>query len=200
MSSKIPESVEKDAGATGTRKVDSSDRNVVVLDCSSGCRESSCNDYNRNTNSTSNGSSTGSSDISNESGNGDGDSGVVDVDGVSGASCRVGRRVGSSRIIIKGPVEGSTDSRVATRVHPGWRTDAGGVSPSASSQRGCFAAENTPDLKPVAAGVTRRNCQPMGANLTKQSRVSLFKDELIGCNLPNKSPVFIVCDKQNSQE
>ncbi|KAG5329063.1 NCKP5 protein, partial [Acromyrmex charruanus] len=85
-------------------------------------------------------------------------------------------RGGSHRLIIKGPVEGptssngSSSSRVAARVHPNWGTGARGVSSSAPLRPGgCPAADDVPGRN-VAVGATTQNRQPMGTNLTKQSR------------------------------
>jgi len=147
-------------------------------------RESSCDDNTRNTDSSRSGGSTNSAVGADGSGgvvfvidagassggagncNGGGSGGVVGV----GAS----RRGGSSRLGIKGLVEGPASSsiRVATRVHPTWGTGARGVGPSAPSGRGgCPVDDDVPGRK-VVVSATTRNHRPMGANLTKQSRVS----------------------------
>lgn len=149
---------------------------VVVVD---GSRENSCDDNNRNTNYSSSSSST-----SGDSGVSIGGS-VIDVGAVGGSSDsgsgvaggRLSCRGGSLRLVIKGPVEGpvssGSDSRVAARVqNPSWKTGARGVDPSAASgRRGCPAVDGVPGRN-VAVGATTRNRSPMGANLTKQSRVS----------------------------
>lgn len=104
---------------------------------------------------------------------------VVGDSGGVGDSVSVGGRLlyrgGLPRLIIKGLVEGpasNSSSRVAARVHPSWGTGARGVGPSApSGPGGCSAADGVRGRN-VAVGATTRNRQPMGANLTKQSRVS----------------------------
>lgn len=83
--------------------------------------------------------------------------------GVSGGglSCR-----GGTLRLLRGLVEGPI-GRVAARVHR-WGT-AGGVNPSAPSGRECPGGEGTPRRNVLDATKNRRL---MGANLTKQSRVS----------------------------
>jgi len=169
----VSESTKEDAGVAETWK-----GGVVIVGGSRAGRESSCVGNSRNTNSDCGGSSSSSS-ISNTSNGGGAGGGVGDlVVGVGGGvgeglSCRGG----SSRLVIKGPVEGpASNSRVAARVHPSWGTGARGVvGPSAPSGRGgeCPAADGVPGCN-VAVGATTRNHRPMGTNLTKQSRVSLF--------------------------
>lgn len=158
----------KDAGVTETRESGV----VVVVDGSRAGRKSSCDGNSRNTNS----SCSSSSSTSNDSGVVGGSSVVVGANSgsVGGVlSCRGG----SQRLTIKGPVEGpassnSSSSRVAARVHPNWGTGARGVGPSAPSRPGgCPAADDVPGRN-VAVGATTQNRQPMGTNLTKQSRVS----------------------------
>lgn len=161
----------EDAGVTESREGSA----VVVVDGSRAGRESSCEGNSRNTNSSCRSSSSTSSD----SGVAGGGSVVVgDSGGGSGGSVGEGLscRGGSPRLIIKGPVEGpASSSRVAARVHPSWGTGARGVGPSApSGSGGCPAADGVPGRN-VAEGATTRNHQPMGANLTKQSRVSSSK-------------------------
>lgn len=94
--------------------------------------------------------------------------------GVSGVRARLSYRSGTLRL-LKGLVEGPI-GRVAARVHR-WGT-AGGVNPSAPSGRGeCPGGEGTPRRNVLDA---TKNCRLMGANLTKQSRVSSFGD----CDAP----------------
>lgn len=81
--------------------------------------------------------------------------------GVAGLSCR-----GGTLRLLRGLVEGPI-GRVAARVHR-WGT-AGGVNPSAPSERECPGGEGTPRRSVLDATKNRRL---MGANLTKQSRVS----------------------------
>lgn len=156
----MPESTREDARAAQGRVGDGA---VVVVG-----RESSCGDNSRN-GSYSSDSTSSDSGVSGS---------VIDIDGGSGGGVAGGGlscRGGSLRLVIKGPVEGSassSDSRVAARVHPSWGTGARGVGPSAASGRGgCPAAGGVPGRN-VAVGATTRNRLPMGANLTKQSRVS----------------------------
>lgn len=162
----------KDAGVTETREGSA----VVVVDGSRASRESSCDSNSRNTNSSCRSSSSSTSSDSGVAGGGSvivGDSGGCSGGSVGeGLSCRGG----SSRLIIKGPVEGPTSSsRVAARVHPSWGTGARGVGPSAPlGPGGCPAADSVPGRN-VAVDATTRNHRPMGANLTKQSRVSSSK-------------------------
>lgn len=88
---------------------------------------------------------------------------------VSGLSCR-----GGTLRLLKGLVEGPI-GRVAARVHR-WGT-AGGVNPSAPSARGeCPDGEGTPPRNVLDATKNRRL---MGANLTKQSRVSFLGGETL---------------------
>lgn len=170
----MSESAKEDAGVAETRE--GGGVTFVVVDGSRAGRESSsCGGNNRNTNGNCSSGSTSSdsgvcvsgSDIDIGAGGGSG-SGVAG----GGLSCRGG----SLRIAIKGPVEGpvsSSDSRVAARVHPNWGTGARGVGPSAASRRGgCPAVDPVVPGRNVAVGATTRNRLPMGANLTKQSRVS----------------------------
>lgn len=148
---------------------------AVVVDGSRAGRESSCDGNSRNTNSSCSSSSTSSDSGVTGGSVVVGDSGSV---GGSGSVCGgLFYRGGLPRLIIKGPVEGpasssNSSSRVAARVHPSWGTGARGVGPSApSGPGGCSAADGVRGRN-VAVGATTRNCQPMGANLTKQSRVS----------------------------
>lgn len=83
------------------------------------------------------------------------------VSGGGGLSCR-----GGTLRLLRGLVEGPI-GRVAARVHR-WGT-AGGVNPSAPSGRECPGGEGTPSRSVLDATKNRRL---MGANLTKQSRVS----------------------------
>lgn len=177
LSSEVPESTKEDAGVAETRKGAA----VIV----GGGRESSCVANSRNTNgcdcgggsisSTSDGGGVGGGGGGGDSGGaGGGDIGDLVVGVGGGVGGGLSSRGGSSRLVIEGPVEGpASGSRVAARVHPSWGTDARGVvGPSASSERGgCPAADGVPGRN-VAVGTTTRNHQPMGANLTKQSRVS----------------------------
>lgn len=154
---------------------------VVIVDGSRAGRDSSCDGNSHNTN-----GSYSSGSTSSDSGVGVGGS-VIDIGAVGGSSGGSGSGVageglscrgGSLRLIIKGPVEGpvsSSNSRVAARVHQSWGTGARGIgSPSAASGRGgCSATDGVPGRN-VAVGATTRNRLPMGANLTKQSRVSFF--------------------------
>lgn len=167
----MSESTKEDAGVAEAREGGGT---VVVVDGSRAGRESSCGGNSRNTNgnyssgSTSSDSGVGiSGSVIDIGAGGGGGSGVTG----GGLSCRGG----SLRLAIKGPVEGpvsSSDSRVAARVHPSWGTGARGVGPSAASrQGGCPAVDDVPGRN-VAVGATTRNRLPMGANLTKQSRVS----------------------------
>lgn len=111
----------------------------------------------KNNNGGSNG--VGSCVTSGVSGGGGGDSGGGG--GGGGLSCR-----GSTLRLLRGLVEGPI-GRVAARVHR-WGT-AGGVNPSAPSGRECPGGEGTPRRNVLDATKNRRL---MGANLTKQSRVS----------------------------
>lgn len=163
----MPESTKEDAGAAQKRE-------GRVVGGSRVGRESSCDDNSRNANGSYSSDSTSSD--SGVSGS------VIDVDASGGSSGGVAGgglscRGGSLRLIIRGLVEGSTsssNSRVAARVHPNWATGARGVGPSAPSGRGgCPAADDVPGRN-VAVGATTRNRLPMGANLTKQSRVSFL--------------------------
>lgn len=165
----MPESTTEDAGAAQRREGDGT---IVVVGGSRVGRESSCDDNSRDTNGSYSSDSTSSD--SGVSGS------VIDIDASGGSSGGVAGgglscKGGSLRPIIKGPVEGSassSNSRVAARVHPSWGTGARGVGPSAASGRGgCPAADGVPGRN-VAVGATTRNRLPMGANLTKQSRVS----------------------------
>ena len=160
----------EDAGVTETRESGV----IVVVDGSRAGRESSCDGNSRNTN-----SSCSSSSTSSDSGvAGGGGSVVLGADSSGGVGGVLSCRGGSHRLIIKGSVEGpassnnSSSSRVAARVHPNWGTGARGVSPSAPLKPGgCPAADAVPGRN-VAVGATTQNRQPMGTNLTKQSRVS----------------------------
>lgn len=163
----MPESTREDAGAAQRREGDGA---VVVVGGSRVGRESSCGDNSRN-GSYSSDSTSSDSGVSGS---------VIDIDASGGSGGGVAGgglscRGGSLRLVIKGPVEGSvssSNSRVAARVHPSWGTGARGVGPSAASGReGCPAADGVPGRN-VAVGATTRNRLPMGANLTKQSRVS----------------------------
>lgn len=160
----------EDAGVVETKEGSA----VVVADGSRAGRESSCDSNSRNTNSCSS-SSTSSEYISVAGG-----SVVIGDSGGSNSSGSVGEelsyRGGLPQLIIKGLVEGpassKSNSRVAARVHPSLGTGARGVGPSApSGPRGCPTADGVHGRN-VAVGVTTQNRQPMGANLTKQSRVS----------------------------
>lgn len=82
-----------------------------------------------------------------------------------GVSCR-----GGTLRLLRGLVEGPI-GRVAARVHR-WGT-AGGVNPSAPSGRECPGGEGTPRRNVLDATKNRRL---MGANLTKQSRVSCARE------------------------
>jgi len=164
----------KDAGVAETREGCAV---IVVVDGSRAGRESSCDGNSRNTNNSCS-SSSSSSSTSNDSGVAGGSVVIGDSrsgDSGSGIGGELPYRGGSSRLIIKGSVEGlasSSNSRVAARVHPSWGTGARGAGPSAPSRPGgCPAVDGVPDRN-VAVGVTTRNRQLMGANLTKQSRVS----------------------------
>ena len=157
------------AGVTETRESGV----IVVVDGNRAGRESSCDGNSRNTN-----SSCSSSSTSSDSGVAGGGSVVLGADSSGGVGGVLSCRGGSHRLIIKGSVEGpassnnSSSSRVAARVHPNWGTGARGVSPSAPLRpRGCPAADAVPGRN-VAVGATTQNRQPMGTNLTKQSRVS----------------------------
>lgn len=94
------------------------------------------------------------------SGGGGGSSGGGGGSG-GGVSCK-----GGTLRLLRGLVEGPI-GRVAARVHR-WGT-AGGVNPSAPSGRECPGGEGTPRRNVLDATKNRRL---MGANLTKQSRVS----------------------------
>jgi len=177
----VPESTKEDAGVAETRE------EVAVAVVLGGGRnragrESSCDDNTRNTDSTRSGGSTNSGVSVDGSGGGvfvidagasSGGIGNCNGGGVVGVvGVRASYRGGSTRLGIKGLVEGPANSsiRVATRVHPTWGTGARGVGPSAPSGRGgCPVDDDVPGRKVV---VTTRNHRPMGANLTKQSRVS----------------------------
>ena len=97
----------------------------------------------------------------NSANSGVGVSGGSGSGGGGGLSCR-----GGTLRLLRGLVEGPI-GRVAARVHR-WGT-TGGVNPSAPSERECPGGEGTPRRNVLDATKNRRL---MGANLTKQSRVS----------------------------
>jgi len=159
----------EDAGVVETKEGSA----VVVVDGSRAGRESSCDSNSRNT-------SCSSSSASSEYISVAGGSVVIGDSGGSNSSGSVGEelsyRGGLPQLIIKGlvedPASSKSNSRVATRVHPSLGTGARGVGPSApSGPGGCPTADGVHGRN-VAVGVTTQNRQPMGANLTKQSRVS----------------------------
>ena len=125
------------------------DSSGVIVDDSGTINEhGDCNSGQRNNNSASNG-------VGVSGGSGGGGSGG------GGLSCR-----GGTLRLLRGLVEGPI-GRVAARVHR-WGT-TGGVNPSAPSERECPGGEGTPRRNVLDATKNRRL---MGANLTKQSRVS----------------------------
>lgn len=122
-------------------------------------------------------------------GGGGGGSGGSGSGGGGGVSCR-----GGTLRLLRGLVEGPI-GRVAARVHR-WGT-AGGVNPSAPSGRECPGGEGTPRRNVLDATKNRRL---MGANLTKQSRVSCAREGMPRGgrwpsfdHLPSGDPILLSC-------